>query len=176
MGFGQIAHSPRTPPSARTGLIVASLVILVLGGVTLFLLDRYAEPTVNIPPRPATPSPNAYDVFVKAADAMVREKEVDEVFMLRTADRTTPAKRAELVAANSEALEMARRGLRLPYLDPTPVGSFDVAFDDYARFRALARPLVLEGRVHLERGDRGAALDSYLDVAELGRRIRTVRL
>jgi len=162
----------RLGPLSRK-LAVGLIALLVAAQAWLWHIDR--DPGIAVP-QPRMPSQNAFAHFKAAGLALVKEKEVGGALIGSTDEpRATsapgPAVQERLVAENTEALRLLRRGFAYEYREP-PVRSFDQTFPHYARDRALARLLALEAQVHEHRGRIAAANSSDLDAVELGMRIR----
>jgi hypothetical protein len=142
-----------------------------------FAAVRLREPALPPPPpAPPLPSPNGFDLAMKAAGQMVRDREAGEALTGKTKDGKrvtyTASQQRQIADANRAALDTLHAAVALPYREPAPaVRDIDRPFPHYARFRALARVACLDGRVRWDAGDRRAAVDRFLDAVQFGRRM-----
>jgi hypothetical protein len=161
--------------------ISTGVIIVVIALVAVLGRQMNAVPNLRIP-TPVMPSPNAYDFYAKAGNA-IRDK--DKIGYAISDDPhpprpnplpgTTPwldrdyslAEKAAIVQANSLALNTLRQGFSCEYLNP-PCRSFNAMFPHFARDRELARLLVLESQVKAGHGDWGGAMDSCIDALRMG--------
>lgn len=108
---------------------------------------------------PSAPAPNAYLYFSEAAGALQdREKVGTEL---------TPADKAEFVRQNSRSLELLHQGLPYNYESPLQCDD-ELYFPTTKNNRTLARLLVMEGEVHLDKNETAKAADSFVDAIHLG--------
>jgi len=140
----------------------------ILGGLAW---DRHlnAPPTADVP-NPTMPSPNATNTLLEASAQVVRTKDVDNAIASKPQPHEhayTPAERANLVAANATALATVRRALGEPF-ENKPMRRFDQLLPELAKYRGLARLLLLESEVREANGDYAGAVDSNLDAIQLG--------
>lgn len=152
------------------GGIVAVVALAALLGV--FFHVRDADPVVSIP-TPRLPSPNAFDFYVAAGNAVVDDKKIGFAVSRHPAPGDpiySLAEKDALVAANAGPLKTLRQGFAYPYLNP-PARSFDALFPYFAKERGLARLLSLEGQTKAAHGDWNGAASSYLDAMQMGEEI-----
>lgn len=156
-------------------LITTFIVVAVLFVVGVLWLRALNSTPAIVIPTPTMPSPNAYDFYVKAGNAIVDENKVDFAIQSRhSVSRSTPEDRAyslaekdALVTENALALGLLRQGFEYPYLNP-PARSFSALFPYFAKFRGTARLLTLAGQARREHGDWGGAVNCQLDAMRLG--------
>ena len=139
----------------------AAAFILIVGGMGWWI-NLNADPTAFLP-TPTLPSPNAFDDFIAAGNAIVDEKGIDDAANFGPGiPGLSLEQKAAVVKENAVALTRLRIGLTEEYGNP-PVRSFTTSMPHYARFRRLARVLRVEGDVRAERGDYSGAMQSGLD-------------
>ena len=152
-----------------TGLAIA--MILAYG-----MWSQWANviPDVNFP-SPKMPSPNGYDLYVRAGAAIIpANPAVDPIFDTKVvpesqwSSRYPTANKEAWLRRNATALNLFRRGLkhqsRVPLLQATP--------SNKSHLRHLARALVVESNARGERGDWKGAVQSTLDGLKLGHDIQ----
>lgn len=152
--------------------ITVVVILAVLGFGWLRALNT--EPAITVP-TPVLPSPNAFDFYVAAGKAMMDNNKISYAISSRHSSPGsdpldhdyTLAQKEALVAENSHALGLLRQGFAYDYHNP-PVRSFSALLPYYAKFRGMARLLMLEGQVKEGRGDWGGAVESDLDAVRLG--------
>jgi hypothetical protein len=152
-------------------LLLGASGVLVVVSVALGIWWQFAAapPRVQIP-APNLPSPNAFDLYKAAGNALVDEPDIRravESQNLPQALPPTPEERARLVAANARALAMLRQGFAHDYYEPLQHDKA-VALDDYFRLTDLGYLLTAEGQIRTEHGDADGAMRSYLDGLHLG--------
>lgn len=155
--------------------LVTFTVVAVLFVLGVFWLRAVNSGPPIVIPNPTLPSPNAFDFYVKAGNAIVDENKVDFAISTRhSVSRTEPddhayslAEKDALVAENARALGLLRRGFAYPYLNPS-ARSFSALFPYFAKFRGTARLLTLEGQARRGHGDWGGAVSCNLDAVRLG--------
>jgi hypothetical protein len=136
-----------------------------------------ANPVVTIP-TPTMPSPNAYDYYVKACQAMVHQQQVDDEMMggssskgagsgLPVASTYTLAQKVALVKANVPALKLLHQGFAYAYQRP-PAPHYTILNSHHADFRAMARLLGFVAETKAAQGDWNGAVNSRLDSIRLG--------
>jgi hypothetical protein len=79
----------------------------------------------------------------------------------------TLAEQEKVLAPYKSSLDMLRSSLKLPYWNP-PSRSFSTQLPHLAQFQSMARTLSLEARVHEEKQEWGKAMESRLDILEMG--------
>jgi len=167
------AGARRKDAARRRRVLVGCTATPLLFALLLALLwyARMADPVVKLPVAPV-PRPNAFDVYLRATKQLVREKDIGDAVAYAPKRRLSVAEKTALLRANAPALATWRQGLTLPYREPAPVPrSVDILFPHYAKFRALARLSVLEGRIRAARGDSDGALYAHLDAVQFGQQI-----
>jgi type II secretory pathway pseudopilin PulG len=143
-----------------TAAIMGTMVALIWGGV---------RTPVPIIPNPTLPSPNAWDFYVKAGDAIINAGGIHAA--LDTQRITTLAQQESVVRQNAAALRLLRQGFLHEYLHPpvrTGLSGPQDPLRHAKKFRELTRLLMVEGGVKAAHGDWHGATDSYLDGARLG--------
>ena len=150
--------------SARllSGLAGLSAVALL----TAWWYTTHANPIVNIP-NPVLPTPNAFDFYVKAGDAITGTKQINEADTDRPTVRYTLAQKEAIVRQNADVIDTLHTGFASSYLNP-PNRSFSTDTAYYSKFRMAAHLLSLQGQVRAEEGDWGGAAESYLDAMRMG--------
>jgi hypothetical protein len=125
------------------------------------------------PARPPLPSPNAFDDYAAAAQALRDDREI-EGLLARQPDpipaSVLPAME-EALRKNARAQTRLRQGFAHEYRQPPPPPSMGPLKSEdrlFGRFRSLARLLALEGQVRAARGDWAGAASSYVDAVRLG--------
>ena len=167
------AGARRKDAARRRRVLVGCTATPLLFALLLALLwyARMADPVVKLPVAPV-PRPNAFDVYLRATKQLVRENDIGDAVAYAPKRRLSVAEKTALLRANAPALATWRQGLALPYREPAPVPrSFDTLFPHYAKFRALARLSVLDGRLRTARGDTSGAMSAHLDAVQFGQRI-----
>jgi hypothetical protein len=149
-------------------------VLLGLGGVILCVAvwSAIGGPGVDrtpLPQSPAIPDPNGYDDVLEASQAIEQANTMAPRLDLANADQTVLA---PIVAANREAIILARKGLDKPFQVPV-VYDIDyiigVLMRDVASIRAgLVRALTAEGRLAVLQGRIDDAIACYSDQLRLG--------
>jgi len=118
------------------------------------------------------PSPNAYDFYRAACEAMV-DKELAEscsgaACQVDQRDLTVDEK-AAIVGRNSSALQTLREGFAYEYLAPEDVRSSPPKTGPYYVIcRQMAKLLQMESEVLSAKGDPAGAMNSLLDAVHLG--------
>ena len=147
--------------------------MIILLGVVIIVWWRgmNAVPIVSIPPAAKLPSPNAFDYFTAACEALVDWND-DRDAACGYASSKIPstslktyslAQKEALVIKNSAALELFRDGLNYKYAVP----SIRSEKRPYPKFNKLKALLILEGQLQQERGNHKEAIDSLMDIIKL---------
>jgi len=118
-------------------------------------------------PTPTLPTPNAFDFYVKASDAIVKYKEIGDASGTKPTVVLDLAHRKALVQPNLGAIGTLHQGFAYPYVNP-PVRSLETLFPYYAKFRGMARLLSMQGKIRSEEGDWSGAMESDLDAMRIG--------
>ena len=163
-------------------LIIATGIVVLLATIGAFWWHTVnIIPALNIP-TPKMPYPNAKDYFVAACNAIRDSNKIGFAIeeSKRPAGTTSSgppydrvyslAEKEAIIKNNAYALKMLRRGFAYEYREP-PARSFSALFPHLSKYREMARLLVLEGQTKAGKGDRGGAMDSYLDAIRLGEEI-----
>jgi hypothetical protein len=146
-------------PSARAHRLL--WVGLLVGVPALLLLAWWPAPPK---PRPALPSPNGYDYFVKAGAALT------PLWTNLTVQELTAFELQGYVSANQASLDLVREGLR--HQSHTHV-DYDATYlqrmlTNAANFKQLARLFAGEGHLAELEGKPVAALEAYYDGMRFG--------
>ena len=155
-------------PAYRWLLASFAFLVFALIGVVYHL---NADPVDTIP-RQVLPTPNAFDYDVRAGNALVDSDKVQEALGIQRygTSRRPPAytlsQKEALIRENAPALKLVRAGFAFRYLSPYRAESDP--FPYYAKFRAIARLLRLEGQVNAAHGNWGGVATSDLDAICLG--------
>ncbi|MDO8682620.1 MAG: hypothetical protein Q7N50_03975 [Armatimonadota bacterium] len=166
---------------AKWLFIVSGAVVALAIFVSIWVQKANTIPTIHIP-TPKMPSPNAYDSYIAAANAI---QEADKIGYA-ISEYTYPAQPAgspptlernyslaekeAIIHKNAKALSALRQGFNYEYLNP-PVRSFSAICPHFSRFREMARLLVLEAQVKAGQGDWGGSMESRLDAIRMGQDI-----
>jgi hypothetical protein len=118
-------------------------------------------------PNPVLPNPNAFDFYVAAGSAITNDNQVGNAASTKPPTPFSLAQKEALVQQNAGVITTLHQGFAYPYLNP-PCRSNTTLLPYFARYRSLARLLLLRGNVQAEKGDWAGAFDSYLDVLRLG--------
>ena len=161
---------------AEKRFIASTLLLIGLLFGTLLWWGRINElPDYKIP-SPALPSPNAFDTYLQATFLMapVIKPAVDPIIdgeeitdPKEQAKRYSLARRDAWLQQNAGAFATLRQGLKQQYQQPA-ARSYSAVFPYYARYRELARRLVIESKTHQMHGNFGAASSSALDTMQFG--------
>jgi hypothetical protein len=164
----------RTTQHWKNAAFVAAdiaLVLTVAAGARWWWINR--TPDIKIPAVPL-PNPNGYERLTQAVKGLKHSDEVGHAIgrQIDSSEHVyTQEEKEQLLTENVPALTAFRAALQLPMQAP-PLHSFDDRMPEFARFRALARLLSLEGEVHEEHSEWKQAADSYLDAMELGIKVQ----
>jgi hypothetical protein len=159
----QSASAPdkRTTRLLRTIVSLAFVVLLAARWYT-----THQNPKVTIP-SPVLPSPNAFDIYLSAADAITDQKEIGEAGNPNMASLYSTAQKAAIVERNRGVIDTVHRGFAYPYLNP-PIRSLFADTKFYSKFRVVAQLLSLQAQMRVEKGDWKGAAESSLDAMRLG--------
>ena len=157
----------KNPAKLIAAAVFAILVILTI----VWWTSAQQLPMITVP-SPKLPTPNAFDTFNSAAANFVDGSKIGYAIGTRHTglkdDRDyTWVEKRKFVAENALTLKLLRKGLHQVYLNP-PARSFNFMFPYYARYRAMARLLVLESQVKINQGDYAGATRSSMDAMDLG--------
>jgi type II secretory pathway pseudopilin PulG len=159
----------RSGPASRSSRwnSMGCLSLIGLMGIGLISLGFWwtaavRSPVVKIPNR-VTPSPNAFDFYVAAGNAMVSSNTIGDIVSPIPSGPYSLARKEAIVQQNAGAINILHQGFAYPYLNPASLST-----PTYALFRGLARLLFLRGNVQAAKGDWSGAVDSYLDSIRLG--------
>lgn len=144
----------------RLGLITGCAIAGALAGRIYY---SNVDAPVHLPER-ITPSPNAYDSYLKAFPKL---RDIHGSTTIDQRQKLPPlAERQAALAENAEGLQLARFALTQQYLAPRQ-NNIEVN-RSWAKFRALARQFSDEGEVRFETGDKTGAINSYIDAIQVG--------
>ena len=155
-----------------------ALVLLLPLGIGAFFSHINAPPVVAIAPYPKAPQPNGYDLYVQAGTMIKAAKppvgtanDPQLVTDPKVAAQRYGLKRKEAwLAANRPGYAVFERALQTPSLAP-PARSFSGASSN-AALRELARNTLARSDTFLMRGESGKALQSDLDIVQMGHEMR----
>ncbi|MEN6357508.1 MAG: hypothetical protein ABFD83_10535 [Armatimonadota bacterium] len=94
--------------------------------------------------------------------------EMGPLSSVRPLNSWTMAEYKQYMRANAPALAVFRQGLSKPFMSPRPKSYDDLHFEQYARFREIARRLSSEAHYYEKIGKYGLAASSALDAVDLG--------
>jgi len=146
-----------------------------LGGVcaaallTVWWYTTHTNPSVTIP-NPVLPTPNAFDFYVRAANAITEKRNLEAAVSKHPTVHFSTAQKQEIVRQNARAIDTLHAGLAYPYLNP-PVRSLSDDTVYYPKFRSVAHLLLLQGQTRAENGDWADATESDLDVMQMGEEV-----
>lgn len=127
-----------------------------------------ATPRIVIP-KHVMPQDNAYDIYLNACKRIMHEVEIKVALGISGQQNPhvyTLAEKEAMVKLNEPAIALTREGLTHEYCCPR------AGRDGYnikmLQIRNLGFLLALKGQVMAQKGDWGAAMDSFLDTYELG--------
>ena len=157
--------------------VVAIALPLTVG---LYFNRINATPIVNIPAATTRPKPNGYDLYVAAATAMTRVKPEPDPISDTTfvtdpklwAQRYSLARRTAWLNANAKSFALFEQAQKTPTMAPLSRSFSGNSFAAYGKLRQLARDKSVQSNTQWMRGDINGALQSNLDVVQLGHDIR----
>jgi len=156
----------RTPWSRGDRLLMIVLaLVLTAAGLGVWFQGRDRMPAITVP-TPVLPSPNAYDLYVKAGNSVTGANLVSPVHQ----PAIPTAAQAAVVRQNATpngAIGLLHQGFQYPYVQP-PARSFFTIHPVYAEARGLARLLALQARVDAAQGDWAGAVTADLDCIRMG--------
>ncbi len=150
-------------------IVIGSFAVL---GVVLAALSFLIKEPVD-PPRPAMPSPNAFDAYTNAALQQLDSGKIDYAGATKHTSGNvddheyTLSERKKLIVENAPAFEEIRRGLTQQYYSPASLSS-PIGMKSFSEFRRLARMMWLDAKVKGDSGDWNGAANSYLDSIQFG--------
>ena len=157
--------------SERKLIVICALAICVPLGVAAFIGHINATPTIAATPTVKPPNPNGYDSYVAASNAIKPANPPVDANLdpkpptdpkLR-AQRYSVARKDAWLAQNKAGFALFERAQQEQSLAP-PYG----AKPQSKAIRQMARYKAIESNAHWQRGDYHAALQSGLDVLQLG--------
>jgi hypothetical protein len=162
-----IRSRPAPGSSRRTVLMSLGLFgLMMVGLIGIWWTAAMKTPVVTIP-NPVMPTPNAFDFYIRASNAVVKEKQIGDAASTIPTTPFSMAQKEALVQQNAGVINTLHQGFAYPYLNP-PVRAIYAPLPYYAKFRGVARLLSLRGQVCAARGDWNGATDSYLDAIRMG--------
>lgn len=163
-------------------LLLAALA-LVLAAVLAALWwridgERMPEFPSQAPAQMPVPDSNAFNLLVKAAQAVPDQQAINDA----TSGRRNPdtgeyedfrlEEKEQIVTDNKETIEFLREALQYPYVPPRDVEDFDASDTaHFGDFRILARLLGLKVEVEHANDRPNEAMTAALDCIEMGRKI-----
>jgi hypothetical protein len=159
----------RITKGERRLLIISTLFVLGVVGLSWWWITIDTNPVVAIPPYPAAPVPNAYDSYVAACSAisMGKNPAAAAVSDAKEYPKYSLSEKEALVATNAGAIATLRAGFGDDYREPNN-RSFHALFPAFGSYRNMARFLAFSAHVRAEKGDYTASLRLALDGMELG--------
>jgi hypothetical protein len=142
------------PPAARFLGAFAILAAVLLIATFIWALNQ------PLPPQPPMPNPNGYDDFVKAGQMLATLKSNQDYNTMGQDELRT------VVAANSEALKLARTGLSRECRFPLEYSTTNNI--SLSALKRLAQAFAAEGRLAQLENRPGDAAKSYSDTMRLG--------
>ena len=183
------AKAPRKMGNRTKTAIGIAAGLFALGAGLNYTIDKRNElPTIVIPVSPE-PNPNARSFFIAAGNGIQDGKAVGyamsnlpQTNQSQTKNAAIPnfsrsavsddhvytlAEKEKLIRENQSSLALLREGFHYGYGNKTSRSARDL-FPEYAKFRELARLLVLEAQVKRGHADYAGAVGSELDALEIG--------
>jgi type II secretory pathway pseudopilin PulG len=145
----------------------ASLAVIALLSVRWY--TTHQDPTVTIP-NPVLPTPNAFDFYVKAGNAITDDRKLHDAASSAPTVRYTRSQKEALVRENAGVIDTLHQSFAYRYQNP-PERSLFGEMHYYAKFRELGHLLALQGSLRAEEGDWDGAAESYLDAIQMGEEI-----
>ena len=154
--------------------ISTALSIAFLGGTAVWRSAVNADPQIVIPPYPAAPKPNGFDVCVKAAKMIVQTRP----YVDYPSDPNPPsdpkiiaqqyslARKEAWLKQNAAGFALMQTALKMQCLAPS--ARANALFPSYAALRQLARDKSIERHACEMRGDWNGAVQSQLDTIQMG--------
>lgn len=149
-------------------IAVCGIILLLIFSVTAFHRMINADAVVRMP-SPRMPSPNAYDVWTAAADALVDKEKVWAAIGPRTEGGFSLSQKRSLVRRNAKALALFEKGMGMSYMHP-PI-RYSRGIRPYSNFRYLSRLLQLRTSVAMSEGDLMGVCRSSIETIEYGSRL-----
>lgn len=170
------ASRPPVPPRPlhrTTGgkflLGCGGLAAVLFVAVTFLIIRNLRDPKIVLP-TPIMPKPNAFDVYVRAAQQIVRKEEIAAIIEEVLQGKSSSAAKKNLVSANQTALATFRSGLEMNCRS-VPIRSAAQEYPPYADFRAGVRLMTWEADIRAKRGDVKGAANAGLDGVTIGKQI-----
>lgn len=165
--------------SEKKLFVFCAAVIALPLGVAAFFGHINAPPEINIPAYPRAPKPNGYDLYVQAATLISASKPpvgpANDTQILTDpkvrAQRYGLKRKTAWLSTNQAGYAIFESALQTPGLAP-PSRSFSDINKDNGRLRELARNTLARSDTFWMRGDNGGALQSDLDIVQMGHDIR----
>ncbi|HLV80775.1 MAG TPA: hypothetical protein VKT32_10855 [Chthonomonadaceae bacterium] len=167
-----MARKTSTWTPVKMVLVILACCVFLIALVIFSRWQAVNEMPRLVIPTPKMPAHNAFDYFQQAGYSVVDDQKIGDAILRqpRLAPSYSLADKEALVQENAEPLKTLRQGFAYPYVNP-PLRSFKTLLPYYAKFRGLARLLMLQAQVDSERGDWGAAVNSGLDAVQMGEMI-----
>lgn len=141
----------------------ASCIAIMLFTIVISIWQINRNPVITIPPQPALPSPNAFDYFTQAGDAL---QGVDNI-NIRSA---TLAEKRRLVLKNATAHAIFREGLSYQYGESYE-RSWDTKFPHFRQYRDLVKLLEVESQLSAASGDWQDATNCSIEIVAFGTKV-----
>lgn len=144
----------------RVKYIALTVVAVVVAGSGIALWMHAAQPIPKITiPQRKMPSPNAYDYYVRAGQAIRSKVNYND-------DNISLSDREAILKKDAKALKLLREGFSYQYmLPPVPNSAGSLP---RVRIHHLAYVLRLEGYIYEMKSNFGGAMSSYLDAIKVG--------
>lgn len=144
---------------ARNALIAISILAFPFACFLIFFIAEFHKPIAPLKP---LPGPNGYDEFQKAAHSLASDA--------GTYGKPGTPELRTLVAANSNALVIARSGLQMQCRVPVQYSMSYVSnhLEQLANMKQLGQAFAAEGKLAEADGRFADAAASYLDTIRLG--------
>lgn len=167
---------PKRPlASAKAGkefrLVGGIFAAVFVATLAIYIAALMTTPRIVAPVRVPPPTQNGFPLLKAATDKPVHKDDVGDAISVSPKKKWTLAGKRKLVDANRSAILATRKALTIPYREENRAVSINDEFPYYAKFRHMARVLVLAGNVVWEEGKQREAADYYLDALTIGRRV-----
>jgi hypothetical protein len=166
-------HKRLFSPSEKSLFLFSAIGICTLLGLGFFNVSRTAVPDVEIPPPVKRPNPNGFDLYIAAANALVRANPpVDQV---NDPKRQTPdaaktlhslSRKQAWLKTNAKAFTLFRQAMKTPSMHPD---QRDISKKVHlGHFIELGRTKIIEANVFKLEGRPEKAIESGLDCIQMG--------
>ena len=160
-------------------MVVCSFALAIPLAVAAFIGHINATPVLDIPPYPKAPKTNGYDLYVAAANSIrtalpsagVATDTQTVTDPKIAAQRYSLARKDAWLAKNQTGFALFDRAMTLPALPP-PDRTIGRGSGARGALRELARNKLTQSDAFWMRGDANGALQSGLDIVQMGHQIR----